>query len=213
MAIAGVWLLSVLLAQDAPAIRASMRGSLHQQQKSVWRQTHAAALASAQRLPIRVPAEHSACAPADPDLLHSWVAAAAQEHGVSSALVTEVARAESAFRPCSVSLKGAQGIMQLMPATQVALGVGDPFDARQSIGAGTRLLGQLLERYQGDVALALSAYNAGTGLVDRTGGLPRNTETRNYVARILGRYARSRDLRQEPLLPMKSPNSFLRPRR
>jgi soluble lytic murein transglycosylase-like protein len=112
---------------------------------------------------------------------------AAEENGVNPALVREVARAESAFRPCAVSNKGAEGLMQLMPATQVQFAVGDPFDPEQSLAAGSKLLRQLIDRYHGDLTLALSAYNSGAGTVDRAGGVPEIPETRNYVNVILSR--------------------------
>jgi soluble lytic murein transglycosylase-like protein len=77
--------------------------------------------------------------------------------------------------------------MQLMPVTQIELGVSDPWDARQSIEAGSRLLRQLLDRYNGDVAMALVAYNAGASRVDLAGGIPAIPETQNYVDSILYR--------------------------
>ena len=113
---------------------------------------------------------------------------AARKQSVDPALVREVARQESGFRPCAVSPKGAEGLMQLMPATQLQFDVTDPFDAGQSLQAGTKLLKQLLDRYQGDVPMALSAYNAGAGRVDKAGGVPEIPETKNYVMSILGRF-------------------------
>jgi len=77
--------------------------------------------------------------------------------------------------------------MQLMPATQDQFQVIDPFNSMASLDAGTRLLKQLLDRYHGDLSLALSAYNAGAGTVDKAGGIPQIPETQNYVANILGR--------------------------
>ena len=109
------------------------------------------------------------------------------DHGVDPALVREVARQESGFRPCVVSPKGAEGLMQLMPATQAQFQVRDPFQAEESLAAGAKLLKQLLDRYNGDLSLALSAYNAGSGRVDKAGGIPEIPETKNYVAEILGR--------------------------
>jgi soluble lytic murein transglycosylase-like protein len=75
--------------------------------------------------------------------------------------------------------------MQLMPATQVGLGVSNPFDAQESLEAGSKLLKTLLDRYHGNISLALSAYNAGAGTVDRAGGIPAIPETQNYVVDIL----------------------------
>ena len=115
------------------------------------------------------------------------IGTAAREHNLDANIVREVARQESGFRPCVVSSKGAEGLMQLMPATQVSLKVRDPFDPQESIEAGASLLKQLLLRYNGDLALALSAYYSGAARVDRTLRIPQIPETRNYVANILGR--------------------------
>ena len=112
---------------------------------------------------------------------------AAETHQVPAEIVREVARQESAFHPCAVSSKGAEGLMQLMPATQASLGVENPFDPEESLMAGAKLLRELLSRYKGSIPLALSAYNAGPTRVDRAYGIPQIAETRNYVAQILGR--------------------------
>ena len=127
------------------------------------------------------------CPPLSDSFLTPLISAAAETYEVDPAVVREVARQESAFRPCSVSSKGAQGLMQLMPETQRMLEVRNPFDPQENIFAGTRLLGTLLERYGGDLAMALGAYNAGTSRVDAVGGIPRIPETQSYVANILGR--------------------------
>jgi len=115
---------------------------------------------------------------------------ASQKHGVDASLVKEIARQESGFKPCAISKTGAQGLMQLMPATQAQFAVEDPFDARESLEAGTKLLKQLLDRYDGDVQKALSAYNAGATRVDQAGGIPDIPETKNYVLSILARFLR-----------------------
>jgi soluble lytic murein transglycosylase-like protein len=112
---------------------------------------------------------------------------AAEAHEVPPEIVREVARQESAFQPCAVSSKGAEGLMQLMPATQASLGVEDPFDPEASLMAGAKLLRELLSRYNGSIPLALSAYNAGPKRVDQADGIPPIAETRNYVAQILSR--------------------------
>ena len=129
----------------------------------------------------------SGCEPLPSEQLNAYIQDAAEREGVGADLLRAVIRKESGFLPCAVSPKGAQGLMQLMPSTAAMLNVADPFDARQNIDAGTRLLKHLLTRYSGDLALALSAYNAGPGAVERFGGVPPYPETVNYVSDILNR--------------------------
>jgi soluble lytic murein transglycosylase-like protein len=128
-----------------------------------------------------------ACEPMAQPELSEMIDNVAREHSVDPALVREVARQESGFRPCVVSPKGAQGLMQLMPATQAQLEVRDPFNPQESLSAGAKLLKQLLDRYHGDLALALSAYNAGITRVEKTFTVPEIPETKDYVTNILGR--------------------------
>jgi len=109
---------------------------------------------------------------------------AAKEYGVDSALVRAIIHAESAFDPGAVSRKGAQGLMQLMPATAAEYGVSNPFIAEQNIRAGTRHLASLLKSYNGDVRLVAAAYNAGAGAVGKYGGVPPYEETKVYVERV-----------------------------
>lgn len=113
----------------------------------------------------------------------------AATHNVPVALVKAVARAESGFRADARSKAGALGIMQLMPGTARGLGVKDPFDPAQSIEGGARYLSNALRIFNGDVRLALAAYNAGTGAVRKYGGVPPFAETQSYVKRVL-QYAR-----------------------
>jgi soluble lytic murein transglycosylase-like protein len=110
---------------------------------------------------------------------------AAGHNNVAPELIKAVVRQESGFRPCSVSTAGAMGLMQLMPATAQELAVSDPFAPDQNVEAGAKYLKQLIERYHGDVRLALGAYNAGSGRVDQAGGVPAIPETIDYVRRIM----------------------------
>lgn len=110
---------------------------------------------------------------------------ASQRHDVPATLIESVIRTESAFDPTAVSPKGAGGLMQLMPQTAAALGVTDRFDPRENIRGGVRHLRYLLDRYQGDVPMALAAYNAGEAAVDAHRGIPPFPETRAYVERVL----------------------------
>ncbi len=109
----------------------------------------------------------------------------ATKYRVEPALVKAVIRTESDFDSQAVSPQGARGLMQLMPHVARRHGVADPEDPRQNIRAGVRLLRKLLDRFENDTELALAAYNAGGGAVDRCGGLPPYRETRHYVATVL----------------------------
>jgi len=120
----------------------------------------------------------------DKAMLEAFAQEAADAYGVSADLVLAVIQTESGFRPGVVSPVGAQGPMQLMPTTAAALGVSDPYDARQNIFGGTKYLGTLLERFNGNVALALASYNAGPTVVARHKGIPPYGETRGYVRKI-----------------------------
>lgn len=106
-------------------------------------------------------------------------------HGVDATLVEAVIRAESAFNPTAVSRTGARGLMQLMPKTAAMLGVRDSFNPRENIDGGVRHLRYLLDRYPGNVPLAVAAYNAGEGAVDSYRGIPPYAETQQYVQRVL----------------------------
>jgi Transglycosylase SLT domain len=113
---------------------------------------------------------------------------AAARHNVDPNLVRAVVKVESNFNSNAVSRKGAMGLMQLMPSTARSLNVKNPFDPEQNVDAGVRHLKQLLENYGGDVNLTLAAYNAGSGAVARSAGIPRYAETQNYVRRITNLY-------------------------
>ncbi len=126
------------------------------------------------------------CEPLAGDQVERLVEENTRNESLSPELLREVMRRESGFRPCAVSRAGAQGLMQLMPATANQFHVSDAFDPGQNVAAGAKFLKSLLTRYGGDVALALGAYNAGPGRVDEAGGVPAIAETKNYVSAILG---------------------------
>lgn len=137
------------------------------------------------------------CYACDPDSNINWrktrlflepfraeIQTAAQEYRVDPALVRAVIHAESAFNPEAVSPKGAQGLMQLMPATAQELDVANALDATENIRGGAHYLARMLERFGGDITLATAAYNAGPGAVGRHGGIPPYAETQAYVERV-----------------------------
>lgn len=137
------------------------------------------------------------CYACDPDSSVNWrktplflspykdeIRTAATEFGVDPALVRAVIHAESAFNPGALSPRGAQGLMQLMPATARDLGVKDAMEAAQNIRGGVNYLARMLKRFNGDVSLATAAYNAGPGAVGRFGGVPPYAETKAYVERV-----------------------------
>ena len=121
-----------------------------------------------------------------PQTINAFIQAAATEHGVDPLLIKAVIKAESNFDPAAVSPKGAQGLMQLMPATARDLQVADPFDPWDNITGGTKYLRYLLDSYEGDVELTLAAYNAGPGNVKNA--IPNFPETRTYVAKVMDNY-------------------------
>lgn len=115
----------------------------------------------------------------------------AARHHVPPALINAVIEVESSFNPRAVSPRGAMGLMQLMPDVAASLGVEDPFEPEENIRGGVAHLRRLLDKYGGDYARALAAYNAGEGAVDRSGGIPDFPETRNYVNRVMRAYLRN----------------------
>ena len=127
---------------------------------------------------------------APPFKIEEVIQAMARKHQVKPAIVKSIIAAESAFQPEAISPKGALGLMQLMPETAFEMG-GDPAVPEQNVEAGTRYLSVLLHRYEHKrdaMKLAIAAYNAGPGNVDRYGGIPPFPETRNYVTRVLRFY-------------------------
>ncbi|HLW52471.1 MAG TPA: lytic transglycosylase domain-containing protein [Candidatus Angelobacter sp.] len=123
-----------------------------------------------------------------PQTVDSAIDAAAQRHGVDPNLVRAVVKVESNFNPHAVSRKGAMGLMQLMPYTAKSLKVDNAFDPDQNVDAGVRHLKSLLENYNGNLELSLAAYNAGSGAVNRSRGVPKYRETRDYVKKITDLY-------------------------
>jgi soluble lytic murein transglycosylase-like protein len=188
-----------LLAADAvdpyERIRAAMAESVEKQKASIQVQAHTTRPAPppatanffttpwpALPLPIATLAD---CDPLPAARLDPLINTSARRYGVKPELVRAVIRKESGGRPCAVSIKGAQGLMQLMPDTAGDLNVADPFDPEQNVDAGTKFLKALLEKFKGDLRLALGAYNAGPNAIDKAGRLPQIPETQDYVADIL----------------------------
>jgi soluble lytic murein transglycosylase-like protein len=198
--------LAVLLLSQAPdpyeAMREAMEKSISRQRESVRQQAQAVhrfvqdepdfftvpwprRMAEGGAAPVV--SRGPICDPIPPAQLTPLVRAAAIKSGLPELLLDSVIWRESAARPCAVSAVGAMGLMQLMPDTAAQLGVQDPFDPRQSIDGGSRFLKDLLNRFGGDLTLALGAYNAGPHRIEQYGGLPPFAETQNYVHSILTR--------------------------
>jgi soluble lytic murein transglycosylase-like protein len=138
------------------------------------------------------------CDPLSRESTAPLVAKNAQATGLTPSLISAVIAQESAYRPCAISRAGAQGLMQLMPATARYLGVDDPLDPEQNVEAGSRFLRELLDRYGGNLMMALAAYNAGPARVDAYQGMPPFSETGRYVDQVLKRVLGDR--------PAKSPS-------
>lgn len=135
-------------------------------------------------------AANSTPAPSSPgaDVLRQLVQETAHKHNLDPNLVSAVISTESNWNTSAISRKGAQGLMQLVPETAQQFGVYNPFDPAQNVDAGVRYLSMLLDRYNGDLAKALAAYNAGPSAVDRWGGVPNFRETREYVQKVTSSY-------------------------
>jgi soluble lytic murein transglycosylase-like protein len=129
--------------------------------------------------------------------LHEMLAHAGAAHHIDEDLLASVVRAESGGQVRAISRTGARGLMQLMPGTANAMGVDDAFKPEQNIAGGTAYLDELLTRYHDNVALALAAYNAGPGAVDKYHGVPPYRETREYVARVIREFNRRKQIAQK----------------
>jgi soluble lytic murein transglycosylase-like protein len=125
------------------------------------------------------------CDPIPDDTVNPIIEGAAKTNNIQPDLVRSIIRQESQFHPCAVSDKGAEGLMQLMPATSHELAVSDAFDPKQSIEGGVKYLKQLFDKYKGNLELVLGAYNAGPAAVDEAKGIPDIPETKDYVQSIL----------------------------
>jgi soluble lytic murein transglycosylase-like protein len=124
----------------------------------------------------------------NPAQIHDLVAGASQADGVPEGLIHAVLMTESAGDPSAISTAGAEGLMQLMPGTAAGCGIANPFDPTENVQCGAGYLRAMLHRYHGNVSLAVAAYNAGPGAVDRYRGIPPYAETQAYVARVLAAY-------------------------
>ena len=125
-----------------------------------------------------------------PDVYDTIILKAARVFGVDHALIKAVIHAESSFNPNAVSMKGARGLMQIMPQNDASLNISNPFDPSQNIMGGTRYLKRMLIRYNEKLALALAAYNAGPSAVDKYNRIPPYEETQTYVQRVISLYSR-----------------------
>jgi soluble lytic murein transglycosylase-like protein len=133
----------------------------------------------------------AAAAPLPSGPYGSLIRVAAEKHGMDEKLITHVIAAESNFNPRAVSRKQALGLMQLLPQTAAHYSVSNVFDPAQNIDAGTHYLKDLLQRYRGNLTLALAAFNAGPEMVERYGGVPPFRETQNYVRQIIAQLAQT----------------------
>ena len=117
-----------------------------------------------------------------------YIKDASEKYGVEEKLIQAVVKQESGYNPDAISHVGAQGLMQLMPATAKDLGVKDAFNPKENIDGGVKYLRKMLDKYHGNKILALAAYNAGPGAVDKYDGVPPYEETQQYVRKILAKY-------------------------
>jgi len=165
-------------------------------ESSNYVQVPAASVLTVESIPDPIPTSpakasvSTSLAPLTPAEMTQMLSRAGSQHNIDADLLASVVKAESNGNARAVSRAGAQGLMQLMPATATTLGVHDSFAPEQNIGGGTAYLDQLLKRYKDNIALALAAYNTGPPAVDRYHGIPPYRETRAYVARVIREFNR-----------------------
>jgi soluble lytic murein transglycosylase-like protein len=154
--------------------------------------TFEAALTRAQARPVRASAAVPSGNTVDGVPFGDLITAAAKKHGIDPALLAGLVKTESNFNPNAQSYAGAKGLTQLMDATARGLGVTNSFDPQQALEGGAKFLGGLLKQFKGDERLALAAYNAGPGAVQKFGGIPPYEETQRYVPKVLAAAAQFR---------------------
>jgi len=152
---------------------------------------------------VKMPGPVTITAAPTKEEMHEMLAHAGAQHNIDEDLLASVVRAESGGQARAVSRAGARGLMQLMPGTASAMGVDDAFRPDQNISGGTAYLDSLLTRYHNNVALALAAYNAGPGAVDKYHGVPPYRETREYVARVIREFNRRKQMAAALTAPTK----------
>ncbi len=128
------------------------------------------------------------------NLINSSIDSASTKYGIDKDLIRAVMKQESSFNPTAISSSGAQGLMQLMPDTADLLNVRDPFNISQNINGGVQYLKEQLTKFDGNISLALAAYNAGPNSVEKYGGIPPYAETQNYVQKVIEYYNQYKQL-------------------
>ena len=176
------------------------RAAIEKQREAVRQQAESAGAwmkpgehISTSEIPSPGAAVEAECDPLGNSVIDPLIETNAKTQQVKPELLRAVMERESGYRPCAVSRKGAQGLMQLMPTTAQDFGVTDVFDPKQNVAAGAKLLKQLFDKYNGDLPKALAAYNAGATTVDQAGGVPDIQETKDYVDAILKKLAPKSD--------------------
>jgi soluble lytic murein transglycosylase-like protein len=185
-----IWILTASAAAAQTGVREQMQASIAKQRAAAAIQREAVrkqAAAVGSQLASASPVPDDNCEPLSEAVVEPMIMDAARVQELQPKLLRAVIEQESGYRPCAVSRKGAQGLMQLMPSTAEDLGVKNPFDPKLNIAGGAKFLKILLEKYRGDLARALGAYNAGPATVDDAGGVPDIAETKGYVHSILRR--------------------------